>query len=489
VEVLMTSKNKRNHYLLMPVLLALMGLAIYLVFQLPGIEGPQPNVLFITMDSLRHDHLGYTGYQKAHTPHIDALAQDGAVFMEAIAQGTLTRISVPSIVTGRFSYFTRVRRFSAELDSAHTTLAEVLSADEYSAMTTTRMWSESFYQGFDTDGIYTLNTTKCTQLTIEAFDKYQDGKFFIWLYYWDPHAPYAPPEEFMRLFEPDYQETSLEDRQAKDKETGDRLRDNTGHYNGSIATLIQTNTEKITLDALDRAHLINLYDAEIAYVDHEIGKVVAELKKLGLYDNTLIVLNSDHGEGFGEHKKYYHGGTVYDEMARVPLIIKPPHGRNENKVVWGQVRNLDIMPTILDYCHLEVPEECDGHSLRPFIEGDASPSLPSITETYMGNRRHLMAFRHGGQKLIYDMSDDLAWLYDLGSDPGERNSLLSPTAGIEPAPEEAEDPARQKEQQMRRELMDLLNLKQLTDLKLRGKDLQEIDEKTRERLKALGYVY
>jgi hypothetical protein len=127
--------------------------------------------------------------------------------------------------------------------------------------------------------------------------------------------------------------------------------------------------------------------------------------------------------------------------------------------------------------------------LRPFIEGDVSPNLPSITETYTGGRRHKVAFRHGGQKLIYDMSNDRAWLYDLGSDPGERNSLLSATATIEPTSGEAEDPARQKEQQMRQELLDLLNLEQLAELKMRGKDLLDIDEKTREQLKALGYVY
>jgi arylsulfatase len=482
----MSSQSKKSYYLLIPVLLVLMVLAIYLVFQIPGGEEPQPNVLFITMDSLRHDHLGYTGYQKAHTPHIDALAQDGTVFMEALAQGTYTRISVPSIASGRFPYFTEVRMLSGELDSAHTTLAEVLSADEYFTFAISTQWSKSFYQGFHKAGSYSLKTQERTEHTLQAFKEHKDGKFFIWLYYWDPHAPYAPPEEFMRLFEPDYQE---EGRRTKEKGERDRLRDSTGHYSGSIGTLIKLNSGKIRPTALDRAHLINLYDAEIAYVDHEIGKVVAELKKLGLYDNTLILLNSDHGEAFGEHKKYYHGVTVYDEMARVPLIIKPPRSRNTNKVVRGQVRNLDIMPTVLDYCGLEVPAECDGHSLRPFIEGDASPNLPSITETHMGRHRHLVAFRHAGQKLIYDMGKDQAWLYDLESDPGERNSLLSPTAGIEPAPKEAKDPARQKEQQMRRELLDLLNLEQLADLKVRGKDLKEIDEKTREELKALGYVY
>jgi arylsulfatase A-like enzyme len=473
---------------MIPVLLVLIVLTIYLVFQLTGGDEPQPNVLFITMDSLRYDHLGCTGYKKAHTPHIDALARDGAVFMEAIAQGTYTRISVPSIVSGRFAYFTEVRMLGGELDSVHTTMAEVLSADEYYTFAISTQWSESFYQGFQKAGNYSLMTQERTEQSLQAFEEHKDGKFFIWLYYWDPHAPYAPPEEFMRYFEPDYVEIPVENRRPK-KDQANRLRDNTGHYNGSIATLIKLNSGEIRPTALDRAHLINLYDAEIAYVDAEIGRVVAELKNLGLYDNTLIVLNSDHGEGFGEHQKYYHGVTVYDEMARVPLIIKPPRSRNKNKVVWGQVRNLDIMPTVLDYCGLKVPAECDGHSLRPFIEGDASPNLPSITETYMGRANYLVAFRHKGQKLVYDMNDDRVLLFDLGSDPAERNNLLSATATIEPTPGEAEDPARQKEQQMRQELLDLLNLKQLARLKVWGKKLKEIDEKTKEQLKALGYLY
>jgi arylsulfatase A-like enzyme len=452
-------------------------------------QHPRPNVLFITMDSLRHDHLGCTGYRRAHTPNIDALAEDGTVFMEAIAQGTYTTVSVPSIVSGQYPFFNGIRTFRGELDSAHTTLAEVLSADRYSTFVTSQRWSKSFYQGFDKFGVSSLSTTKRTESTIQAFQEHKGDKFFIWLYYWDPHAPYAPPEEFMRLYEPDYAEVPLREQMTQGRKSNGVVRDYTGHYNGSITTLIKLNTGKIQLSALDREYLLNLYDAEIAYVDAEIGRVVAKLKQMGLYDNTMIVLNADHGEGFGEHDKYYHGMTVYDEMARVPLIIKPPHSRDKNKVVWGQVRNIDIMPTILDYCGLAVPTECNGQSLRPFIEDTVSPDLPAITETHGGKHRHLVAFRHQNHKLIYDLKNDKAWLYDLQTDPGEKNSLLPEAAPMQPAPEENLSPARQKEQAMRQELLNLLGLKQLAGLAVTEKGLKEIDEKTKDQLKALGYVY
>jgi len=490
----MSSKTRKNLYWLTPIWLLIIVLALYVLFQIPmRAKAGQPNVLFITMDSLRHDHLGCTGYQRAHTPNIDALARDGAVFMQAVAQGTYTRISVPSIVTGKFALLTGVKLLQGYLDSTHTTMAEVLSADEYFTCSTTRIWSDSFYQGFDTTGTSHATTEQRTEQTIRALEQHEDEKLFIWLYYWDPHAPYKPPDEFMRLYEPDYTEISLKELMAKAKDEATRLRDHTGHYNGSIATLLEAGSGKIKLTAMDREHLLNLYDAEIAYVDSEIGKVVAKLKKMGLYDNTLIVLNADHGEAFGEHQRYYHGMTVYDEEARVPLIIKPPYSRNKNKVVQDQVRNIDILPTVLDYCGLKTPEDCNGQTLRPLIETDSSPDLPSITETYAGKhptRRLLMAaLRHQGHKLIYDLGEERVLLYDLRVDPREKKNLLPEAATIEPIPGEAQDPARQKEQQMRAELLDLLRLQRISDLASAEENLEEIDEKTREQLKALGYIY
>jgi len=478
----MSSQSNKSWYWLLPVLLVTVAVIFYYVLSGPAMQKSQPNVLFITMDSLRHDHLGCTGYQNAHTPNIDALAADGVVFREALAQGTFTRISLPSIVTGKYPFFTGVRSVAhGELDSTHITIAETLADDGYTTLCSNRMWSKSYYQGFQEAGPSSETTPQRTDRTIQALEQYGDGKFFVWLYYWDPHAPYDPPLESMRLYEPDYTKSTGRTGPADS-------RDDTGHYSGSIGTLMKLNNKRIRLTSLDKKHLLNLYDAEIAYVDQEIGRLMADLKKRGLYDNTLIILNADHGEGFGEHERYYHGSTVFDEEARVPLLIKPPYAKNQKKIVWGQVRNIDILPTILDYCGLEPPDDCNGESLRPFIEGDETPGLPSTTETFGPKRMQLMTYRHDGYKLTYDLGSGIVWLYDLHQDPGEKKSLLPEGADIVPPAGEVGDPARQREQRMRRELLDLLGLDEMGDLIVAGKDIKEIDDETMERLKALGYV-
>jgi arylsulfatase A-like enzyme len=201
------------------------------------------------------------------------------------------------------------------------------------------------------------------------------------------------------------------------------------------------------------------------------------------------LLNADHGEGFGEHGKFYHGMTVFDEMVRVPLIIKPPGSLKKSKSVRNRVRNLDIMPTILDYCQLQIPKDCNGQSLRPLVEGNVSLDLPSISETYGTLGTQLVAFRHQGHKLIYDLTNQYVWLYDLQADPAEMNSLLPEQTSIMPSGEEILGPARQREQRMRQELLGLLGIKTLAELSTAGKDLPEIDERTKEQMKALGYVY
>jgi arylsulfatase A-like enzyme len=289
----------------------------------------------------------------------------------------------------------------------------------------------------------------------------------------------------MRLFEPGYGDETPQERAARIRRGN--LRDNSGHLDGSMATLHELSAKKIHLTEEDGRHLADLYNAEIAFVDAGIGELVAKLKDLGLYDRTLIILHSDHGEGFGEHGFWYHGTTVYDEMARVPLIIKPPDSKNANKVVWGQVRNIDIGPTILDYCGLSYPQGCDGQSLRPFIETDAVPDLPAITETQVGKKSHLVAFRHRGHKLIYDVLNDKAWLYDLRADPGERTTLL-PDSSLARLASADSSAAVRLEGQLRQELLETLGIDQLADLELNPEDMGPIDERTKELLKSLGYI-
>jgi len=483
----MSPKNRNSIYWIVPLLMLVAVVILFFLMRLPETTASQPNVILITMDSLRHDHLGCTGHQRAHTPNIDALARDGVVFRECVAQGTFTRISVPSLITGMFPLFTQIRTFSGHLDSVHTTVAEVLEADGYLNLASNRMWSKSFYQGFQETGGSGEQTPQRTARAIQGIEDRQESKFFIWLYYWDPHAPYLPPEELMQRYEPDYVHRPPRRQGSGPREMA--LRDASGHFDGSIGTLKALNQKEIRLTSMDRKHLNDLYLAEIAYVDQGIGEVIARLKELGLYDDTLIILNSDHGEGFGEHGFWYHGSTVFDEMCRVPLIIKPPLAKNLHKEVWGVVRNIDVVPTILDYCGLEAPATWDGQSLRPFIETDLSPSLPGVTETQVGKKSHLMALRQGGYKLIYDVQNDKVWLYDLEADPGETSSILPDTtlAGLDAS--ETRPEARALERELRADLLKTLRARDLTDLRPTLKDLGPIDDQTKERLKALGYVY
>jgi arylsulfatase A-like enzyme len=485
----MSLTDRKSLYWITPLLMLFAVVVLFFLMHPSQTPAPQPNVILITMDSLRHDDLGCTGQERAHTPNIDALARDGVVFRECVAQGTFTRISVPSMITGMFPLFTQIRTFSGHLDSVHTTVAEVLEDDGYLNLATNRMWSKSFYQGFQETGGSGEQTPQRTARAIQGIEDRREGKFFIWLYYWDPHAPYLPPEEIMRRYEPDYIHRAP--REQGQGPRGTTLRDASGHFGGSIGTLKALNQKEIRLTSLDRRHLKDLYLAEIAYVDEGIGEVVARLKELDLYDESLIILNSDHGEGFGEHGFWYHGSTVFDEMCLVPLIIKPPRSRDVNKQVWGVVRNIDVVPTILDYCGLEVPATWDGQSLRPFIETERTPDLPGVTETQVGKKSHLMALRQGGHKLIYDIQNDKVWLYDLQADPGETNSILpdSTLAGLESAGNRSAALAIELEEELRADLLDALRSEDLADLRPTMKDLGPIDNQTKERLKALGYVY
>ena len=441
----------------------------------------RPNVLWITMDSLRGDHLGCAGHSRAHTPAIDALAAEGTMFTENIAQSTYTRVSVPSMITGKYPYFAGIRMIVPDLDSAHVTLAEALAAEGYFTYGLLQYWRPGFFQGFEEMGEQDERTLLKTEWCLETLDQLDDRPFFIWLYYWDPHAPYTPPVEHMRRYEENYTWDEQAPYSKPRADAGDQeLRDASGHYAGSLVFLLEVNRGRIRPTEAQREHLINLYDAEISYVDASLKRVVEKIKELGKWDQTMVILNADHGEAFGEHEHYYHGYSIYEEEVRVPLIIKPPRSGPGGKVVDGPVRNMDIMPTVLDYCGVPAPEEIQAQSLRPFIETDLRPDLPTCIETHrLQTQTHLLGYRDGRHKLIYNLSGGGAELYDLVADPSETRNLLSGEPGAA---------AGELETRLRTSLLDMLDVPDLAVLKL-GDSRTLMDEQTRERLKALGYIY
>jgi arylsulfatase A-like enzyme len=381
------------------------------------------------------------------------------------------------MITGKYPFSLGTRTISTYLDSSFVTLAEVLALHGYFTCALAERWGEDLFQGLEQWNRISQQTSQKTQWCLETLDQLDGRPFFIWLYYWDPHAPYTPPVEFMRMYEPDYTwEAQKPYSHPKRTEKDDNLRDSTGLYGGSLVLLNRANQGTIVLTAAEREHLVNLYDAEIAFVDSKIKEVVDKIKELGLWDNTLVVLNADHGEAFGEHHHYYHGHTLHEEQVRVPLIVKPPQSQVPGKVVYGPVRNMDIMPTILDYCGIRPPQSLDGQSLRPFIAKDGTPELATYLETYhLKTQTHMVAYRDGQHKLIYNLSHDSTELYDLVADPQERENLLS----------QIEAPL---EVQLREELLSALGVESLGALELSETSIK-INPSTRERLRALGYIY
>ncbi len=468
---------RRTRWMLGGLLGILIAAVALYVIKGPVFRPARANVLWITMDSLRADHLGCAGYGRARTPTIDALAGEGVLFAEAIAQANYTRLSVPSTITGMYPTLIGVRTPMNDLDSSFVTVAEFLAAQGYATSAILPEWPMGMYQGIERLEALESSTTLRTETCLDILRQLDGRPFFLWLYYWDPHAPYQPPEEFARPFQSPNTPIADEERQyaGRPDALGYRM----------ILQMLDINAGRLTPGPGFRDRLMNLYDAEIAFVDSGIKEVVNRMKELGLWDNTLVILNADHGEAFGEHSYFFHGYSIYEEEVRVPLIIKPPRSPADGKIIQGPVRNLDITPTILDYCGIPAPPGIVGQSLRPFIEKDISPDLPTCIESNTPERKvHLAGYRHGGYKLIYSLGE-LGELYDLRRDPREKENLLSPAKGGGQV--EGVD-ILEKERELRTALLEAYGVDDVNDLMVTQRQ-KKIDPALIEQLKAQGYIY
>ena len=243
-----------------------------------------------------------------------------------------------------------------------------------------------------------------------------------------------------------------------------------GDVDGKGKTLYRIRDGELELSTEDLRHLIALYDAEIRQLDNNIGMFFAAMESRGLLGDTVVIVTSDHGEEFLDHGGVLHGQTLYDELVRIPLIMAGP-GVPEGKSVEQQVQAIDVMPTILDLCGVEIPSAAQGRSLVPLIrEQDPEWTEVAFIEADWRNRKHDIkrAIRTGRYKLYYDRLSGSEELYDLVADPGEKNNILKMR------PEIADQLRKQLRQWM------------ATD---RGKPVPiELTEKETERLRALGYL-
>lgn len=418
---------------------------------------PALNVVLITIDTLRADHVGCYGYKQIKTPNIDGLAADGVRFERAFAVVPVTLPSHTSMLTGTYPMLSGMHDFSGnKLSQLQPTLASVLKQAGYqtgaviaAAVLDSRFGLNQgfdfYYDHFDFNRLDEANLDQMERpgnvvadvaldwLEKDWLAKNSQKKFFLWMHLYDPHFPYRPHEPY------------------------------------------------------SREYAAQPYDGEIAFADEQVGRLVRYLKEKGIYQNTMIVLCGDHGESLGEHGEKTHGFFIYNATMHVPLIIRLPENAAA-RVIGDPVSLVDLMPTVLGAVGLEVPSQVQGRSLLPQLrdvrDGDdlhrndlhrddqARRDRVLYGETYLPRLHFNWSELRGSENTKYHFIDaPRPELYDLAKDPGEVHNLFTEKKAVA--------------EEMRAKLADMIR-----DYSA-GKELAEktgLDPALMERLKALGYA-
>jgi arylsulfatase A-like enzyme len=392
------SRGVRVGVLGLAVVLGAAGLVLFRARQ-GAATGPQPgflpsgvarsdlNVVVITLDTTRADHLGAYGFQSISTPNVDALAAQGVRFETALTAVPLTVPAHASLHTGRFPFHHGVRDNDSVLSLEETTLAEILKQRGYQTGAFIGAYvlaaSRGLNQGFDVyhDDFGSVSQLPGPGALRRAANEVADDamtwignvgrrKFFAWLHFYDAHAPYQPVEPYKSMY----------------------------------AT--------------------RPYDAQIAFMDAQVGRLVEFLRQHDVLERTMVVVIGDHGEGLGDHRENGHGVFVYDSVLRVPLIVRTPFSGLRGRIVDDVVRSVDLLPTLLDLIGAPLPA-ADGITLVPLMTGAVrSPDFEAYAESVYPVRfgwSELHALRVGRFKVIAAPRPEL---YDLQHDPFEEHNVF-----------------------------------------------------------------
>jgi len=381
--------------------------------------GRPPNVIVYLVDTLRADHLGCYGYTRPVSPRIDAFARQAVRFRRTVAQSPWTRPSVTTILTGLLPRTHGVNGHRDALAPQAVTLAEMLREKGYrtAGFVTNGNVARSFGlgQGFETYELLHRRHSAATDVNAEAAGWLEtgwkkDAPFFLYLHTVEPHAPYAPPLPFRQRFAPGA--------------TDERLT--------RMNLLRRLHEGKIAPTPELRRDLMNLYDAEIAANDAAFGALIDLLVQRGLWEDTIVVFVSDHGEEFLDHGGWEHGKTLHAEMLDVPLIVRVP-GMAGGRVVERQAQHADVTPTILALLGLPAPPQVEGRSLLPWLAGGGAPGEEGAEEAaFSWLDEH--GYRAGSVttpewRLIENHAPiSRRLLYDRQADPTERRDLADQRA-------------------------------------------------------------
>jgi arylsulfatase A-like enzyme len=373
------------------------------------VDREAPLAVVYLVDTLRADHTGVYGYPRPTTPELDAFAKDAVVFDAAVVHASWTKPSVASILTSRLPGQHRAVQLRDPLDPSNITLAERLDARGWAtgaAIANSVIYGaeSAFDRGFDVfAGLHgdddrrskLVGADVVVDAALELLRSRRGLATFLYVHTMDPHVPYAPPPPFDRMFEPH----PTDEHPARDPRTDYK-------------------------EPLDRERMIGQYDGDIAFGDREFGRFVRELKAAGLYEDALVVFLSDHGEEFLDHGRWLHGRSLFDELIRVPLVVKLPGHRGAGTRVAEQVQGLDVVPTVLEAMGVPLPADLGGQPLQRTLAGGAKPR-PALAEiSHRGFVAH--GVRTDGDKYVRRFSPDDDELYfDLRRDPKEKTSVAA----------------------------------------------------------------
>lgn len=310
------------------IIIAASSLLIWLIrSRITGLNNicPGCNIVILSIDALRADHVGCYGYNKPTTPNIDSIAKEGILFENVFVQRGLSWVSIVSMFSSLYPITTGVRISGQNLDPGIPTIQSILEKEGYE----TAILKEE-------DRISTA---------IDWLKENRDKKVFLYFHHWGAHKAYTPREKHNLFTDKNYN----------------------GKYNGSTSVLDHITLNKITLSQSDLNHIIALYDGEIHCADSFIGEIYQALGELELLDKTIIVITADHGEDLYQHNYYfYHACSIYSSSLHVPLIIKIPGSRlvGRNSAI---MESIDIVPTLLDLIGIQKPGTFQGKSILPLL--------------------------------------------------------------------------------------------------------------------------
>lgn len=415
---------------------------------LPACSRPDErwNVLLISLDTTRADHLAGFGGDEESTPTLARLAREGVRFTDVTAAAPTTLASHGALMTGTYPHTHGVARNGYVLDPANRTAAELFQEAGYRTAAVLGSFAlesrfgllqgfELVDQRFDELASATVDQSqrraeRVTEAVLSTLDQLDGGPWFCFAHYFDPHAPYAPPGETPS--------------QPEDFEASARFHQELRHGTAKGATaLVQEGVPAAwvgvsdEVDAPEDERLRQLYAGEVRYLDRALGELLAGMEQRGVLARTLVVVTADHGESFTEHHDLYnHGLWLYQTSIRVPLLLRFPDGRAAGRALDEPVSNIDVLPTLCELLDLPRPERCEGTSLVPLVDGRplargllfAEATQPGVfleEAGQWGNKKKPKAVRDGRYKYLWSPYTGTEELFDLERDPGERDNLLT----------------------------------------------------------------